>query len=168
MTAPPPRNRAKLTGYLLLAAGVVFLDQLSKQAAVIHLSGQPPVEILPFFRLTLVFNRGAAFGFLGDAGGWQHYFLGGLAVVISLALLCWLWRVHARDALLSWGLALVLGGAVGNLTDRIIQQQVIDFILLHYRNWYFPAFNLADGAITLGALALIIDNFTRRAPAEGG
>ena len=102
--------------------------------------------------------------FLDDAGGWQHYFLGGLGIVVSLLLVFWLWRSH-RNALLSWALALVLGGALGNLIDRVSHQHVIDFILLHYRGWYFPAFNLADGAITLGALGLILDSLGWRSGA---
>ena len=155
-----PPHRRQFIGFiacLALAGAVVLADQLSKQAASAGLAGRPPVDVLPFLRLVLVFNKGAAFGFLHDAGGWQHYFLSGLGSVISLLLVLWLWRSHHRNALLSWGLTLVLGGALGNLIDRVSHQHVIDFILLHHGSWQFPAFNLADGAISLGALALMLD-----------
>ena len=148
----------KFLGYLALAGFVVVIDQLSKQAALVNLMGQRPMEILPFFQLALVFNEGAAFGFLNDAGGWQHYFFVTLAIIVSGVLVSWLWRAHGRNAMLSWGLALVLGGALGNLIDRISHQFVVDFILLHYRGWQFPAFNIADSAITVGAVALILDS----------
>ena len=147
----------KFIAYLMLAGTMVVLDQVTKQLAYRQLLGQPPVDVLPFFRLVLVFNEGAAFGFLNDAGGWQHYFFGGLAVVVSVVLLLWLWRAHDRNAMLSLGLALVLAGAIGNLIDRVNYRYVIDFILLHYQGWYFPAFNLADTVITLGAILLIMD-----------
>ena len=160
--AVSPRSWQQFTGYLFVAGVVVILDQFSKQVAYATLPGQPAVEILPFFHLVLVFNRGAAFGMLAEAGGWQHYFFTTLAMAVSIALVIWLWRTHQhtprRNALLSWGLALVLGGALGNLIDRLSHQFVIDFILLHYGNWQFPAFNIADSAITLGALALILDS----------
>ena len=115
--------------------------------------------MLPILQWALVFNRGAAFGFLNDAGGIQHYLFSGLAVTISLILLVWLWREVARNLLLAWGLALILAGAVGNLIDRVRFQFVIDFINLHYHDWYFPAFNIADMAITFGAIIFLIDAF---------
>ncbi len=159
----------RFIGYLLLAAVVVGLDQVSKYAALLNLFGRPPLEILPVFHLTLVFNRGAAFGFLAEAGGWQHYFLGGLATGIGLLLVAWLWRAPPRRAMLCYGLALVLGGAIGNLLDRVSHQYVIDFILLHYHGWRFPAFNLADSAIFIGAVLLFCDGFgwRRHAPRRG-
>lgn len=143
--------------YLAFAAVVLLLDQLSKQAALAGLSGGGAVEVLPFFKLALVFNRGAAFGFLSEAGGWQHYFLSALAGAVAVALVVWLWHARRERALLCVALALVLAGALGNLLDRLTQQQVIDFIILHWRGWQFPAFNLADSAITLGACVLILD-----------
>lgn len=163
MTAHPRHGWRNFTNHLVLAGLVVILDQISKQAAHAHLLGHPPVDILPFFRLTLVYNRGAAFGFLADAGGWQHGFFVGFAVVVSVVLVVWLWRASRQNdprpsAMLPLGLALVLGGALGNLVDRVSHQHVIDFILLHYANWQFPAFNIADSAISLGALALILDS----------
>ncbi|MGI9311459.1 MAG: signal peptidase II [bacterium] len=150
------RANRPCTGCLLLAAAVMLGDQLSKQAVYARLAEQS-VEVLPFLRFALGFNRGAAFGLLSDAGGWQHYLFVGIAGAVSLALFIWLLRVPSRGALLSLGLALVLGGALGNLIDRISHRYVIDFIVLHWGGWQFPAFNLADGAITLGAAALMID-----------
>ncbi|MGR3985131.1 MAG: signal peptidase II [Gammaproteobacteria bacterium] len=152
------RGARNFAACLALAAGVFALDQAAKQIAVAQLAGAPPLEILPFFRLSLVFNRGAAFGFLGDAGGWQLHFLAGVAVLVSAVLAVWMWRARCDGALFVCALALLLGGALGNLTDRIIHQYVIDFIVLHYRGWYFPAFNLADSAITAGAGVLILDS----------
>lgn len=151
----------KFVGYLLFAGMVVGIDQFSKQMAYLNLFGQPPIEILPFFQLALVLNRGAAFGFLATAGGWQHYFFVALAGVISMLVIGWLWFAQQRNALLSWGLALVLGGALGNLLDRVSHQYVIDFILLHYHNWQFPAFNIADIAICCGAALLLFDELGR-------
>ena len=147
-----------------LAAAVFALDQISKRVAVAQLAGAP-VEILPVFQFALVFNQGAAFGFLGDAGGWQRFFLIGVAALVSAALPVWMWRARGGGALLVCALALLLGGALGNLADRLLHHHVIDFIVLHYRHWYFPAFNLADSAITIGAGGVILESFVRpRAP----
>ena len=153
-------QRAVFIGYILFAGVVVILDQISKQVASVLFGSPPlpPLEVLPFFYLTLVFNKGAAFGLFAEAGGWQHYFFTGLGSIVCAALVVWLWHAHKQSTLLCWGLALVLGGALGNLIDRIAYQHVIDFILLQYGNWQFPAFNIADGAITIGALILVLDS----------
>jgi len=148
----------KFAGYLTLAAVLVAADQVTKQFALTVLA-TGAVDILPFLSFALVFNRGAAFGFLADAGGWQTAFLISLTVVLTVVLTVWLWRAAGRgEKLLSLGLALVLGGAIGNLVDRAVYQFVIDFIVVHYRGWQFPAFNLADSAITIGAVLLIIEH----------
>jgi signal peptidase II len=149
---------------LLLSLGVLVLDQFSKRMAYDNLLDQPAMDLLPVFSLVLVFNRGAAFGFLNDAGGWQHYLFVSLATVFSIILVVWIWRERVRNPLLACALALVLGGAVGNLLDRLFNGFVIDFLLLHYGGWTFPAFNVADIAITLGAILLILDSLllTRR------
>lgn len=144
---------------LLLAAIIVGLDQYTKTVAYNILLGQRPVVILPVFQFGLALNEGAAFGFLSSAGGWQRTFFIALAGVFSVVLLFWIWREHQRNTWLSIGLALVLGGAIGNMIDRIIQGFVIDFLVLHYETWYFPAFNIADVAITIGAIMLILDTF---------
>ena len=145
--------------FLALAVVLIALDQWTKHLAYQNLLGHPPIDVLPFLQWALVFNRGAAFGFLNDAGGFQHYLFSGLAVAVSAVLLVWLWREVARNLLLSWALALILAGAVGNLIDRVRYQFVIDFINLHYHDWYFPAFNIADMAITFGAIIFLIDAF---------
>ena len=143
---------------LALSLGILVLDQITKRMAYENLMGQPAVDVLPIFSLVLVFNEGAAFGFLNDAGGWQHYLFISLASVFSVILLIWIWRERERNLLLASALALVLGGAVGNLADRLMHGFVIDFLLLHYGGWTFPAFNVADIAITMGAILLILDS----------
>jgi len=149
----------KFAGYLTFATVLVAADQVTKQLALAMLTGNT-VDILPFLSFALVFNRGAAFGFLAEAGGWQTMLLSAVAAVLTVVLTVWLWRAARRgEKLLSLGLALVLGGALGNLIDRAAYQFVIDFIVVHHRGWQFPAFNLADSAITIGAACLIIDHF---------
>jgi signal peptidase II len=145
--------------YLSFAVLVVGIDQLTKQIAYQNLLGHPPIDVLPILQWVLVFNQGAAFGMFNNAGGLQHYFFSGVAIVVSVVLLVWMWRSFMNNALLTTGLTLVLAGAVGNLIDRIQYQFVIDFISFHYQEWYFPAFNIADSAITVGAVLLIVDSF---------
>ena len=144
---------------LLLAAVIVGVDQYTKIVAYDVLLGRKPVVILPFFQFGLALNEGAAFGFLSSAGGWQRNFFVGLAAVFSVVLLFWIWREHQRNTWLTIGLALVLGGAIGNMIDRILAGFVIDFLVFHYETWYFPAFNIADVTITIGAIMLILDTF---------
>jgi len=151
-------NGLRYSVYLLFAAVLVVIDQVTKQMAYQHLGGQPSIEILPVFQLGLVLNKGAAFGFLHDAGGWQHYLFVGLAAIFSLVLLVWIWREQERNVWLAIGLGFVLGGAIGNMIDRVSAGYVIDFLIFHYRDWYFPAFNVADIAITVGAMMLILDS----------
>jgi len=139
-----------------LAVGVVILDQLTKWWALVGLDPHRPLEILPFFNLTLVFNRGAAFSFLAGAGGWQKFFFIGLAVVISAVLAIWLARSAWRERWLAAGIGLILGGAVGNVIDRIRFGHVVDFLDFHAGGWHWPAFNIADSAITVGAALLLI------------
>jgi signal peptidase II len=143
--------------YLIVAVIVIVLDQVTKLIAYDRLLGQQPVDVLPVLQWALVFNRGAAFGFLNEAGGMQHYFFSGLAILVSACIMVWLWRIFMHNTILAWGLTLVLAGALGNLVDRLRFQYVIDFINLHYHDWYFPAFNIADISITFGAIFLIID-----------
>lgn len=145
------------TVFLLISIIVVALDQLTKSLAMHHLSNGFPVDALPVLQWYLVFNAGVAFGLFGDGGGMQHLVLSVLTVGICLFIAIWLWCVCNTNKFLAWGLSLILGGAVGNLIDRLRVGQVIDFINLHYNNWYFPAFNIADMSITLGAVFLIAD-----------
>ena len=145
--------------YLAFVFSIIVLDQITKSIAYQKLLGVEPVEVFPMLQWALVFNRGAAFGFLNNAGGIQHYFFSGLAIVVSVVILIWLWRICMKNIVLAWGLVLVLAGAIGNLIDRIRYQYVIDFINFHYNDWYFPAFNIADISITMGAFLLILDAF---------
>jgi signal peptidase II len=120
------------------------------------------VAILPVLNFTLQHNSGAAFSFLSDAGGWQRYFFSAVALLVSLVLVVWLHRLRRDDLLLAVGLGLILGGALGNLWDRVALGYVVDFISVHYRDSYFPAFNIADSAITLGAGCVLLDGFRPR------
>ena len=140
---------------------IIVLDQVTKYAAVQWLTLNQAHPVFPGFNLTLVHNPGAAFSFLRDAGGWQRYFFIVLTTVISVVLLVWLARLPVGRAMLACALALVIGGAAGNLWDRLIHGYVIDFIEVYYDKWSWPVFNLADSAITIGALLLILDSFRR-------
>lgn len=148
--------------WLGLSALVVVLDQLTKARVLAALvPGEKVAVIDGFFYWTLAFNRGAAFSFLADAGGWQHWFFAVLAIGVSVVLAVWLARTPRRDWRLAVPLALVVGGAVGNLIDRLRFGQVTDFILVYFGDWPYPAFNVADSAITLGAIALVLASFRR-------
>lgn len=145
--------------WLWLSLVVVVLDQVTKFLASGALILHEPVAVLPFFNLTLMHNTGAAFSFLHDASGWQRWFFAVLALVVSVALVLWLRRLQPQERWLAVALTLVLGGAVGNLVDRLMYGHVVDFIQLYYKDWYYPAFNIADSAITVGAVMLVIDTF---------
>jgi len=145
--------------WLLLAAVVVAADLWTKALATDQLDYGVPVEILPVFNLTLQHNTGAAFSFLSDAGGWQRWFFSGIAIVVGLFLLGWLLRLPAGQKTLAASLSLILGGAMGNLWDRLQLGYVVDFISVHYHDYYFPAFNIADSAITIGAGLMLLDMF---------
>ncbi|MCL7751036.1 signal peptidase II [Guyparkeria hydrothermalis] len=141
--------------WLWLSFGVLVVDQLTKWAALVGLTYARPVEILPFFDFTLLYNTGAAFSFLADHDGWQRWFFVFLAVVITAVLLGWLAFVAIRDRRIQAGITLVIGGAVGNVIDRVLYGHVVDFLDFHVAGWHWPAFNIADAAITIG-VALII------------
>ncbi len=147
--------------WLWLALLIIVLDQLTKSVAVQWLTLYQAVPVLPGFNLILVHNTGAAFSFLSDAGGWQRYFFIILTLVISLVMLVWLTRLPAGKAILACALALVIGGAAGNLWDRLQYGYVVDFIEVYYDKWSWPVFNIADSAITIGAMLLILDAFKR-------
>ncbi len=145
--------------WLWLAVLVIVLDLSSKAFVSSHMFLGQSIDVLPFFSWTLAHNYGAAFSFLHDAGGWQRWFFGGIAVVVSAGIVFWLTRLPASGArFLACALALVLGGALGNLYDRVTLGYVVDFIHVHYGTWHFPAFNLADSGITVGAIMLVIDS----------
>jgi signal peptidase II len=150
--------------WLWLAVLVVVLDQLTKHMILASFRPGEELPLTPFASHVLAFNRGAALSFLAHGSGWQRWFFASIAVAACAAML-WLLRRGGR-ALFCAGLALIIGGALGNLFDRLTLGQVVDFLLLHWRGWYYPAFNLADSAITVGAVALIIDSFRERRPRE--
>lgn len=143
--------------WLWLSALVIVLDQFSKWLAETHLVPHQPLGLLPSLNLTLMYNTGAAFSFLSDAGGWQRWLFTGLAVIVSVGLVIWLARLPVRQYTVAAALALILGGALGNVIDRVRLGHVIDFIQVYYSDWYFPAFNAADSAITLGVMLLLLD-----------
>jgi len=142
--------------WLWLSALVIALDQLSKAWALRALEPGLPHPVIPgLLNWTLAFNRGAAFSFLADGSGWQRWFFVVLALVISVVLVVWLARASRRDWRTALPLALIIGGAVGNLIDRLHASQVTDFIHVHFRQWNYPVFNVADCGITVGAVLLV-------------
>ncbi|PXX94916.1 signal peptidase II [Halomonas sp. LBP4] len=141
--------------WLWLAAAVIVLDLGTKALASGLLGYAQPVEVLPFFNLTLLHNTGAAFSFLAGHPGWQRWFFAVIAVGASIGLTIWLTRLKADETLLAGSLALIIGGALGNLYDRLVHGYVVDFLSFHVAGWYYPAFNVADIGITLGAIGLI-------------
>lgn len=152
----------KDTGWRLwwLMLLVLIADQVSKQMVIANMQLFDSIELLPFFNFTYVRNYGAAFSFLSDAGGWQRWFFTIIAVVISCVLAVWLARNNRVQLKLNLALSLVLAGAVGNLIDRSIYGYVIDFFHLYYQDWHYPAFNIADSAICIGAALLVWDSFS--------
>jgi signal peptidase II len=153
-------NRGRAASWLLISAFVVLADQVSKAYIARHYLEFEFTRILPVLDVTCMHNVGAAFSFLASASGWQRWVFIGLAVVVSIGITIWLLKLpRGAQALLAAGLALVLGGAIGNVIDRIRLGYVIDFIHFHWDRAYFPAFNVADSAITLGAACLLLDAF---------
>ncbi|MEA3197008.1 MAG: signal peptidase [Gammaproteobacteria bacterium] len=151
-------NRSRAASWLLLSAFVVLADQVSKMYIVRHFLQFEFTRILPVLDITCIHNVGAAFSFLASASGWQRWLFIGLAVVVSVGIIVWMFRLPRNaNVLLTAGLALVLGGAIGNVIDRIRLGFVIDFIHFHWDRAYFPAFNVADSAITVGAACLLLD-----------
>jgi len=151
--------------WLLLAGGVIVADFLTKAWVLSAFQPHESIAVLPFFNLVLVFNAGAAFSFLAGAGGWQKWFF----VVLALAISAWIivmLRRHAEDRLQSFALALVLGGALGNVVDRLRFGAVVDFLDFHVAGWHWPAFNVADSAITVGVLLLVLHSFIHKEPAH--
>ena len=146
--------------WLWLSVLTILLDQITKKWAQAELLWHKPLAIFPGFNLTLIYNKGAAFSFLSQADGWQRWFFIALSSVISIVLFFWLKSVSQQNnVVVKAAIALILGGAVGNLIDRTLAGQVTDFIQVYYASHYFPAFNIADSAITSGAGLLILDMF---------
>jgi signal peptidase II len=155
-------------GWLWLTALVFVLDQASKWFFETELNLYQQIVVIPdYFSWTLAYNTGAAFSFLADSSGWQRWLFALIALVVSGVLVVWLKRLKPEETWLAIALALVLGGALGNLYDRVVLGHVVDFILVHWQNrWYFPAFNLADSAITVGAVMLALDMFKAKKSGE--
>jgi signal peptidase II len=146
--------------WLGVALIILMLDQLTKIAVVGAFQLGETLPITSYFNLVRVHNPGAAFSFLADAGGWQRWFFTGLGV-IAAGVMVYLLRMHAGQTLFCLALSLLLGGAVGNVIDRLLYSYVIDFLDFYYGTWHFPAFNVADSAITVGAGLLILDELLR-------
>lgn len=163
----PDLRRSGLV-WLLLSVAVIALDLLSKWVAESSLDLYQQVPVIDgLFSFTLAYNTGAAFSFLADASGWQRWLFAVIAVVVSVVLCVWLARLDRSKKLEAIALALILGGAIGNLYDRVIHGKVTDFILVHWQqSWFFPAFNIADSAITVGAALLLFDMFFGRKPEQ--
>jgi signal peptidase II len=151
--------RAGASNWLWLALAVIALDQWTKSLVTDHLEEFERVVLLPMLEFMRLHNEGAAFSMLSEASGWQRWLFTALGVAVSAGILIWLRRLPSSGQnVLAAGLSLILGGALGNVIDRVLFGHVIDFIRVHYREHYFPAFNVADSAITIGAVLLILDN----------
>ncbi|MEH6550495.1 MAG: signal peptidase II [Pseudomonadales bacterium] len=142
--------------YFAVSALIIVLDLWSKSVAVEVLS-RGRITLFSWFDFALAYNTGAAFSFLSDAGGWQRWFFTAIAVLVSIFLVNWIRSLQKGQWILGLGLALVLGGAIGNVYDRLTLGYVVDFVSLHYDGYYWPAFNIADSAITVGAILLVWD-----------
>lgn len=151
--------------WLWLAVLVIALDLGTKAMATAMLTYGNPVPVIPSFNLTLLHNTGAAFSFLAGADGWQRWFFVVLAIGVSVALVIWLRSLKRHETWLAVAIALILGGALGNVYDRVVHGYVVDFLHFYWQDWHFPAFNLADTAITMGAGMMILDMF-RKPPEE--
>lgn len=152
--------------WLWLSVLVIALDLGTKALATAMLTYGDPVPVAPMFNLTLLHNTGAAFSFLAQADGWQRWFFVALALVVSVVLVIWLRKLKPQETWTAVAIVLILGGALGNVYDRVVHGYVVDFLHFYWQDWHFPAFNLADTAITIGAAMMIIDTF--RAPADSG
>ena len=152
--------------WLWLSAFVIVVDQITKRVVDSAMQLHQTIELIPYFQLTYMRNQGAAFSFLSGAGGWQRWFFIGLAIVASVFIFIWLRKLDTsrRREAVAW--ALVLGGALGNLIDRILYGYVIDFLDVYVGDWHWPAFNVADSAITLGVVLLLLDSFKTQ-PVKG-
>jgi signal peptidase II len=171
-TVPAPRTLPAVASgwrWLPLTALIIVADQAIKAWMVHHFALLERVHVLRVLDIILTYNTGAAFSFLSDASGWQRWLFVLLALGVSAALIVWMRRLHAAvHGLLACGLALIVGGALGNMIDRLTLGRVVDFIHVHWRQAYFPAFNLADSAITVGAVVLLIDAWRETRAARRG
>ena len=157
-------QRTHPAAWLWLSVAVIALDQATKFLVTRFLELYERVEVLPVLDFTLLHNTGAAFSILAGASGWQRGFFIALGSIVSVALVVWLWRLPRGERLLPISLALIVGGAIGNVIDRVVHGYVVDFIHAHWGGAYFPAFNIADSAITIGAVLLMLDAFREKRP----
>ncbi|RZQ52039.1 lipoprotein signal peptidase [Pseudoalteromonas phenolica] len=146
--------------WLVLSLLLFAVDYMTKAVVVANMKLYESIEILPIFNFTYMHNYGAAFSFLSDAGGWQRWFFSSIAVVISVLLTYWLKKLPAKNWVLCGAYSMVIGGAIGNLVDRLVHGYVVDFLHFYYQDWHYPAFNVADIAIVCGAGLLLLDAFT--------
>jgi signal peptidase II len=159
-----PEQRQPIAGslsipWLLISLVIVILDQFTKDLVVQNLIEFQRINLLPVLDLVRFHNTGAAFSFLANAGGWQHWLFTGIAISVSVGIIWYQWVLPAKGCrTLALGLALILGGAIGNVIDRLVQGYVVDFILVYYGDWSWPAFNVADSAITVGVALIIFDS----------
>jgi signal peptidase II len=158
--APRASARGSWLPWLGLALGVLIVDQFTKVLILGYYHFGDTTRVTSFFNIVRAHNTGAAFSFLAQASGWQRWFFTAIGVVAA-GVIIWMLRSHAGKKLFSFSLACILGGAIGNVVDRLLHGYVVDFIQVHWRGWYFPAFNVADSAITVGAACLILDEFLR-------
>lgn len=156
---PPTIPASAAWRWLLVSLGVIGLDRWTKVLVTDRFQLFERLPVAPYFDLTRLHNTGAAFSFLASASGWQNWFFAAVAVAVSALILWWLVHQPAGRVVAPLGLSLVLGGALGNLWDRLAQGYVVDFVLLYYDRWSFPAFNVADSAITVGVALLLVDGF---------
>ncbi|HET9034241.1 MAG TPA: signal peptidase II [Dokdonella sp.] len=149
-------NRPNALSWLTLSVAIIVADQITKLLVLDHFQLHETLPLIDgWLNLTLAFNEGAAFSFLSDAGGWQRWFFTVLAIVVTIVLIVWLKRTERGDWRTALPLALVVGGAIGNVIDRMRLGHVVDFIDVHYGSWAWPAFNVADSAISVGAVLLL-------------
>jgi signal peptidase II len=146
--------------WLGLSLATFIADQFTKVLILGYYHLGDSTYVTSFFNVVRAHNTGAAFSFLAGASGWQRWFFTAIGVVAAVFII-WMLRSHAGQKLFSFALALILGGAIGNVVDRLLHGYVVDFVQLHWRGWYFPAFNVADSAITIGAVCLIVDELRR-------
>jgi signal peptidase II len=157
---PRSSNSPSLLPWLGIAFVIILADQFTKTLILGDFQLGDSHTVTSFFDIVRAHNTGAAFSFLNDASGWQRWFFIGLGFAAS-GFIVWMLRRHGEQRLFGWALALILGGAIGNVIDRLLHGYVVDFIQVHYGGWYFPAFNVADSAITVGAVLLIADELRR-------
>ena len=152
---------------LIIVVVSVIADQISKELAEQFLLLHRPIAIMPSFNLTLAYNEGAAFSILSDAGGWQRWFFVILSTLISVVLIFWIGGLKPYEKWTRICLALVLGGAIGNLIDRVLYGKVVDFLDVYYQQWHWPTFNIADCCISIGAVGLLLLSFKAEQPKDG-